>query len=79
MLLITQTDALGVFVFSSDVPLGEQVLTLTKDGYRIARYPIVVNEGETLSIQDMVLSLDDSEDDLFTITLSDDELNDDTT
>ena len=78
LLLSTQTDALGVFMFSSDVPLGEQVLTLTKDGYRIARYPIVVNEGKTLSIQDMMLSIDDSDDDLFTITLSDDELSDDT-
>ena len=78
MLLSTQTDALGVFVFSSDVPLGEQVLSLTKQGYLLARYPIVVNEGETLEIQDMMMSLDDSDDDLFTITLSDDELNDDT-
>jgi hypothetical protein len=65
-------------MFSSDVPLGEQVLTLTKEGYRVARYPIVVNEGKTLNIQDMVLSVDNSDDDLFTITLSDDELNDDT-
>ena len=78
LLLSTQTDALGVFLFSSDVPLGEQVLTLTKEGYRVARYPIVVNEGKTLNIQDMMMSLDDSDDDLFTITLSDDELNDDT-
>ena len=78
LLLSTQTDALGVFLFSSDVPLGEQVLTLIKDGYFVARYPIVVNEGKTLNIQDMVLSVDNSDDDLFTITLSDDELNDDT-
>jgi hypothetical protein len=53
-------------------------LTLTKEGYRVARYPIVVNEGKTLNIQDMMMSLDDLDDDLFTITLSDDELNDDT-
>lgn len=78
LLLSTQTNALGVFMFSSDVPLGEQVLTLSKDGYIVARYPIVVNEGKTLNIQDMVMSIDDSDDDLFTITLSDDELNDDT-
>ena len=78
LLLTTQTDALGVFMFSTDVPLGEQVLSLSKDGYRVARYPIVVNEGKSLDIQDMMLSLDDSDDDLFTITLSDDELSDDT-
>ena len=77
-LLTTDTDASGGFVFSSNIPLGEQVLSLSKDGYMAARYPIVVNEGKTLDIQDMMMSIDTSMDDLFTITLSDDELNDDT-
>ena len=77
-LLSTDTDASGGFVFSSNIPLGEQVLILSKGGYMAARYPIVVNEGKTLDIQDMVLSVDTTMDDLFTITLSDDELNDDT-
>ena len=77
-LLSTDTDASGGFVFSSNIPLGEQVLSLSKDGYMAARYPIVVNEGKTLDIQDMMMSIDTSMDDLFTITLSDDELNDDT-
>jgi hypothetical protein len=77
-LLSTETDVLGEFVFSSNIPFGEQVLRLTKEGYLLARYPIVVNEGKTLDIQDMGMSIDTSLDDLFTITLSDDELNDDT-
>lgn len=77
-LLSTETDVLGEFVFSSNIPFGEQVLRLTKEGYLLARYPIVVNEGKTLDIQDMGMSIDTSFDDLFTITLSDDELNDDT-
>ena len=77
-LLTTDTDASGGFVFSSNIPLGEQVLSLSKDGYMAARYPIIVNEGKTLDIQDMMMSIDTSMDDLFTITLSDDELNDDT-
>ena len=72
------TDDLGVFQFSAGVPLGEQILSLSKAGYLNARYPIVVNEGQTLNIQDMMLSLDNSDDDLFTIVLSDDELNNDT-
>lgn len=76
--LTTYTNELGVFEFSSGLPLGEQILTLSKVGYLKARYPIIVSEGQTLSIQDMMLSLDNSDDDLFTITLSDDELNDDT-
>ena len=77
-LLSTDTDASGGFVFSSNIPLGEQVLSLSKDGYMVARYPIVVNDGKTLDVQDMIMSIDTSLDDFFTITLSDDELNDDT-
>lgn len=77
--LSTATDALGSFVFSSNVPLGEQVLTVSKLGYLSARFPIVVNEGQTLDVKDMMLSSDNlTTEDLFTITLSDDELNDDT-
>ncbi|MBU2940885.1 TonB-dependent receptor [Lacinutrix sp. C3R15] len=74
----TQTNELGVFSFSSNLPLGEQVLRLTKDGYVPQRYPIVVNEGQTLTINDMVMERDLAGNDLFTIALSDDELNDDT-
>jgi len=74
----TLTDGLGEFVFSSNVPLGEQVLKISKQGYVTKRYPIVVNEGQTVNITDMTLDVDVSNDDLFTITLSDDELNDDT-
>jgi len=78
-LQVTQTNSLGEFIFSSNVPLGEQVLKISKDGYTIKRYPIVVNEGQTVNITDMTLDIDISdESDLFTISLSDDELDDDT-
>ena len=76
--LIIYTDDMGFFQFSAAVPLGEQMLSLSKVGYLNTRYPVTVNEGQTLNIQDIMLSLDNSDDDLFTITLSDDELNDDT-
>ena len=76
-LLSTDTDTEGVFQFSTNIPIGEHILRLTKPGFLLARYPIVVHEGQTLNIQDMVLSVDPSNDDLFTITLTDDELNDD--
>ena len=76
--LITTTNELGVFEFSSNLPLGDQILRISKDGYSFKRFPIVINEGKTVDIQDMTL-LKDSASDLFTITLSDDELNDDGT
>ena len=75
----TTTDALGEFSFSGNVPLGEQVLNIYKIGFITKRYTIVVNQGKTVNITDMTLDLDQSTtSDLFTITLSDDELNDDT-
>lgn len=73
-----KTDALGVFVFSVNVPLGEQILRISKEGYLTQRYPIVVNEGAVLDISDMILAVDVSKTEgLYTITLTDDELDDD--
>ena len=75
----TITNGFGEFIFSENVPLGEQVLKISKPGYVTKRYPIIVNEGQTVNITDMILDADTSSaQDLFTITLSDDELNDDT-
>ena len=77
--LTTTTDDLGEFTFSSGLPLGEQMLNLSIQGYITGRYPIVINEGQTVNITDMTLDIDASDSsDMFTITLSDDELNDDT-
>ena len=74
----TTTDALGEFIFSEKVPLGEQVLKISKIGFITKRYPIVVNENETVNISDMTLERDSSKSqDLFTIALSDDELDND--
>lgn len=76
--LSSQTSVLGEFEFSKNVPLGEQMLVISKIGYFSKRYPIIVDEGKTVNITDMTLERDDSDAaDLFTITLSDDELNDD--
>ncbi|WP_242203836.1 carboxypeptidase-like regulatory domain-containing protein [Aestuariivivens insulae] len=76
--LITQTNTLGEFQFAANIPLGEQVLKVSKVGYITKRYPIVVNEHQTVNITDMTMEVDVSSRELFTITLTDDELNDDT-
>lgn len=75
----SHTDVEGRFSFFTNVPLGEQILKVEKSGYSTKRYPIIVNEGHVLDISDMMLDLDvvDSNQ-MFIITLSDDELNDDT-
>lgn len=74
----TQTNAFGEFEFTLNIPLGEQVLRISKIGYVTRRYPIVVNENQTVNITDMILEVDDSSaEELFTITLSDDQLDND--
>lgn len=76
--LSQQTNALGEFVFSENLPLGEQVLSVFKMGYLPKRLPIIINKDEIVDISGITLDVDASATrDLFTITLSDDELNDD--
>ena len=74
---IQLTNILGEFQFTENVPLGEQALEISKLGYFTKRYPIIVNEGETVNITDMTLEFDTSSQDVFTITLTDDELDGD--
>ena len=77
--LSTTTDGFGMFSFTGNIPLGEQIINISKDEYLTNRYPIVVNQGQTVDITDMTLDIDVSDSpDLFTITLADDELNSDT-
>ncbi len=71
----TTTNASGMFQFSQTVPFGEQYLRISKEGFTVERYPVVVNEGETLDIE-MFLEYDlsaKSQD--YIISLSDDDLN----
>src|SRR5690606_36506243 len=76
--LSTKTGALGEFECSLDLPLGGQGLNISKEGYVTTRNPITVNAFETVNITDMMMELDDTVlQDLFTITLSEDELNTD--
>ena len=77
-IVTTRTNNLGEFSFSSDIPDGNQTIKLTKSNYINLYYPIVINNGETINIGEIFLEFDDENDELFTITLSDDELNDDT-
>ena len=77
-ILSTTTNQQGEFSFSADVPDGNQILILTKTNYLNLYYPIVITSGELVNIGELFLELDNENDELFTITLSDDELNDDT-
>lgn len=71
-----KTDAKGEFSFIVNVPLGEQILKVEKVAYFTKRYPIIVNEGQTVDISGMTLEFDSSDKkDMFTISISDANLN----
>lgn len=73
------TDGYGKFMFTERIPLGEHILHLSKTGYLDKRYPIIINQGQTVNIEDMLMTIDVSEaPEVFTISLADDELNNDT-
>ena len=76
--LSTLTDENGSFEFLLGLPNGEQLLIITKENYFVGKYKIVLEEGKTLDLPNLEIEFDDSDDELFTITLSDDELNNDT-
>ncbi len=46
----TQTNTDGAFIFQVNVPLGEQILRISKEGFITKRYPIIVNEFKTVDI-----------------------------
>ncbi|APG65976.1 TonB-dependent receptor [Tenacibaculum todarodis] len=66
----------GVFLFQN-LPNGKYLLVITKKGYETQKYPINLS-GKTIDFGTILLYLDVLEtEDLSTITISDDELNDD--
>jgi hypothetical protein len=71
-----KTDAKGEFSFTENVPLGEQMLKVENIGYVTKRYPIIVNEGQTVDISGMSLDYDQSDKkDLYIISISEANLN----
>lgn len=75
--LATTTDTDGTFTFAGKkLPLGEQVLVVEFDGYISKKYPLVINEGATLDLGILFLSVDiaDEKFKIGIISLSDDEI-----
>lgn len=75
----TSTNGLGEFMFDASNVLGEQILVVTKQGYITKRFPITVNEGQTLNLDILTMNVDLNEEQLQigTIALSDNELDQD--
>jgi len=68
------TDEEGKFNFSSNLPLGEQSLIVTKGGYFAKTFTIIIEEGKVVDLSTIILNQDLGETDDFTISLSEDEL-----
>lgn len=73
------TNQLGVFELIGDLPLGEQKLILNAEGFQQATFEIVIYSNRTLTLDSLFMHVQARlGDDLFTITLTDDELTNDT-
>lgn len=78
--LRVMTNASGEFNFVAfEVPLGEQIVTFTKDGFISKRFPVIINENESLDLDVISLEVDINEENfqIGTISLSDNELSSD--
>ncbi len=76
----TVTDAKGVFSISgNNLPQGEQVLLVNKDGYVAQKIQITIQNGKTINLDPILLALDltQIEAEIGTISLSDNELDQD--
>ncbi|WP_432412064.1 carboxypeptidase-like regulatory domain-containing protein [Rasiella sp. SM2506] len=76
----TTTDALGLFHISSvELPQGEQVLLVSKDGYVTKKIRITIQNGSSINLDPILFSIDltEIEAQIGIISLSDAELNQD--
>ncbi|WP_299764168.1 TonB-dependent receptor [uncultured Dokdonia sp.] len=71
-----QTGADGAFVLTQ-VPVGDQILSISKNGYVTRRFPVVINEGQTLDLGEVTLDVDVAKEQELNglISLSDNDLN----
>jgi hypothetical protein len=75
-LLEVFSDDSGAFELQGDLPLGEQILFVFKEGYVSKRYPVVINENQTLDLGMLFLKEDIAKEaeQIGIISLSDNEL-----
>jgi len=71
----TETDGNGAFMLAGDIPAGEQILVLFKEGYTSRRFPVVFN-GEILDFDVVALEVDPNAEqaEIGLITLTDNQL-----
>ena len=73
----TQTDIAGAFVLNQNIPIGDQILRISKEGYVTRRFPIIIHEGKILDLGEVTLDVDVAAEQQLNglISLSDNDLN----
>lgn len=74
---VTQTDTSGAFILFQDIPIGDQILRISKEGYVTRRFPIVIYEGNILDLGEITFDVDVTAEQQLNglISLSDNDLN----
>ena len=76
--IATKTNTKGFFELSEHLPLGEQVLKVSLQGFISKRFPIIIYNNKTIDLSSLLLKQRPTAvDDIFTIALTDDELDND--
>ena len=78
--ITTNTNSFGEFIFNlMNLPLGEQILVITKHGFITKRFPVVIHQGQVLDLKKITLQYDFSQDQEETgiISLTQEELDND--
>ena len=74
--LVTKTSNDGTFTLDGNLPLGEHILKISKVGYLSKRIPIIINQGQGLNLPPIPLDYNPNDkNDLYIISISDDNLN----
>ncbi|MFT5890222.1 MAG: hypothetical protein ACI9Y7_000312 [Dokdonia sp.] len=73
----TQTDIAGAFILHQNISIGDQILSISKEGYVTRRFPVVIHEGKILDLGEVTLDVDVSQEQELNglISLSDNDLN----
>ena len=79
-IFISNTDAQGAFsFFQEDLPQGEQVLQISKEGYLSLQIPVTIQNDSPIDLRSILMNVDQQDIDALigVISLSDDQLDED--
>ena len=73
----TMSNINGVFLLKGDLPLGEQIVQVSLNGYQQKKFPVIVNHNQTIDIGFVNLKIDSIAEQQFFSTIELDDINND--